>query len=128
MKDFVKKLQNKELAFIEDIETIEIAKEQRNKSEWKLFKQFINDKDLSILFQMGLTLRRLEEDNKLVEPLLRKILDKYDTKGIHIAQIVQSGIFSKFIGNVLDKSPSDHKLRHEIEKFFADVDKTFPTV
>ncbi len=124
LKEFIKKLKNKELAFIEDIETIEIAKEQRNKSEWKFFKRFINDKDLSVLFQLGLTLRRLEEDGKPVDPLLKKIVNKYDVKGVHIAQIIQSGIFSKYIGNILDKSPSEQRLKNELEKFFADVDKT----
>lgn len=96
LKEFVVKLKNRQMAFIEDRETIDIVKDQRATAEWKFFTQYVVDKELRVLFQMGLTLRKLEAQNKqnALEQLKRKILDKYDTNGLHTAQLVQNGSFS----------------------------------
>lgn len=103
VRQLVTKFKTKDIAFIKDVEIINIAKEQRTKSEWVLFKQYIKDKDLRIIFQMGLTLRKLDEQNMQpeIEDLKRRIIEKYDTKGLHTAQIVQNGVFSKYVGNIL---------------------------
>ncbi len=122
INELVTKFKEKDIAFIEDVETIEIAKKQRNKAEWKLFKRFVKDKDLRILFQMGLTLRELEDCKKDFEPLRGRIKNRYNFKGLHIAQIVQNGIFSKYIGNILDKASTDEELGFEILELFDKVE------
>lgn len=60
VKAFIQKFRDRKLVFVEDIETINTAKEQRTTPEWKLFIDNVKDGTLRILFQMGLTLRKLE--------------------------------------------------------------------
>lgn len=124
VRELATKFKNKDVAFIKDVEIINIAKEQRTKSEWLLFKQNIKDKELRIIFQMGMTLRRLDEQKMQleIEDLKRKIIEKYDTKGLHMAQIVQNGVFNKYVGNILDKSPTPERLKHEIEDLFRNIE------
>ncbi len=124
IKELVVRFNNRELAFIKDRETIDIAKEQRNNPEWKFFIEHIKDSELHILFQMGLTLRKLENEDKDEASLRTKILNKYDKKGLHIAQVVQNGIFSNYIGNILKRTPTSQRLRLEIENLFENIEKT----
>ena len=56
-----RKFKDRKIAFVQNPETIEVAKEQRNSSEWGLFRNYVDDERLHILFQMGLTLRRVEK-------------------------------------------------------------------
>lgn len=127
---WIEKLRNRELAFIEDSETIDIAKEIRKRGEYDFFKQYVENNDFRILFQMGLTLKKLEdrdehpEENKLLRNLKQKIRDKYNIKGLHIAYFVQNGCFSRYVGNVLDKSPTIQMLKFEIENLFKNIDNT----
>ncbi|KYK27099.1 hypothetical protein AYK26_00165 [Euryarchaeota archaeon SM23-78] len=124
LKQFVKKFKDKNIAFIQDSKTIEIAKEQRKKGEWVFFKFYIKDKDLRILFQLGLTLRKLEKENKDVEPLKEKIIKKYKKQGLHIAFFVANGLFGKYIGNILERVPTIDELTGEINKLFQNISHT----
>ncbi|MEM3452723.1 MAG: hypothetical protein QW835_03740 [Candidatus Hadarchaeum sp.] len=47
------KFKNRDIAFVEDPETITAVKEQRKTPEWEYFKQNVENPDLRILFQMG---------------------------------------------------------------------------
>jgi len=124
VKDLITKFRNKDIAFVEDVETIKIAKEQLSTSEWMLFSSYVKDKKLRILFRLGLTLRRLEETGKPFDDLKIKIIKKYDVEGFHIAQCVQSGIFSKYIGNVLERATTPEKLKFEMENLFKSIENT----
>jgi len=125
IKALIVKFNNRDIAFVEDIETIEFAKKVRETSEWNLFKEYIEDPDLRILFQMGLTLKRLEKQRKIpkLKSLRDKILNKYDAKGLHIAQFIQNGFFGKFLGNILERASTPQKLKFEIESLFENIDK-----
>ena len=124
LKDLVKRFHNREIAFIEDPETIDLAKKQRKTSEWGLFIEYIDDSDLRILFQMGLTLRKLEGNQKQLESLRGKILNKYNAKGLHIAQFIQNGFFGKFIGNILVRASTPQRLKFEIENLLNNIERT----
>lgn len=125
IKELVVKFKNKNLVFIEDTETIDLVKKQRETGEWNFFKEYVKDDKLRILFQMGLALRKLEKDKKSIEldNLRRKIFKKHGPKGLHIAQFIQNGFFSKYVGNMLSRATTSHKLKFEIEDLFNDVDK-----
>lgn len=127
IKQFIEKFKNRDIAFVEDPEIIDIAKEIRETGELDLFKKYVDDKEFRILFQMGLTLRRLEKENKPIEPLKilkKKIVNKYDIKGLHIAYFVQNGFFSKYIGNVLERASTPNRLTFEIKNLFENIDNT----
>lgn len=118
----VKQFIDKNIAFVEDPETIKLMKEQREKGELDIFKGYIKDKDLHVLFQMGLVLRHLEKENKDFEPLKKKIKKKYFEKGLRVAYFVQNGLFNKYIGNLLDKGLSSTEIKSEIENLFENID------
>ena len=126
LDEFIRKFIDKDIAFIEDTETVDIAKEQRTKTEWAFFAEYVEDKDLRVLFQMGLTLRALERQNMVekLEKLRKKIVNKYDTEGLHFAQVIQNGIFGKYLGSVLERTPTPQNLKVEINNLFKNIDKT----
>ncbi|MFQ5620436.1 MAG: hypothetical protein ACE5FT_01175 [Candidatus Nanoarchaeia archaeon] len=71
---------------------------------------------------MGLTLRRLEKEGKSLKSLHDKILNKYDIQGLHVAYFVQNGLFSKYVGNILEGAATPKRLTLEIEKLFRNID------
>ena len=124
LKEWVIKLKNRDLAFIKDIETINLVKEQRETGEWDFFKKYVGDGKLRILFQMGLTFRKLEKEKKYLEldALRKKTFNKFDAKGLHLAEFVQNGLFSKYIGNRLNRAVTSHKLKFEIDDLFNNLE------
>jgi hypothetical protein len=122
VKELVTKFRNRDIAFVEDSEIINVVKEQRKTPEWEYFKQNVEDQDIRILFQMGLTLRKLEQDIRKREDLRNKIFKKYDKKGLHVAEVVQNGIFSRFLGTILERSQTPQKLKEEILDLFKNID------
>lgn len=125
VKQLVRRFKDRKIAFVQDAETIEIAKEQRQTSEWELFQTCVDDQRLHILFQMGLTLRRLEKDQKQRDDLRGKIHSKYGAEGLHIAQFVQNGFFPKYYGNLLTRTPTTpDELKCEITDFFKNIEIT----
>jgi len=112
----ISKFHDRELAFIRDLETINTAKRVRTKREFAAFKRYVTDKDSRVLFQMGLTLRKLDADGKEEQrrQLCERIINKYDIAGLHFAYFVQNGSFSKFLGNVLGKNINEERLTKEI--------------
>jgi hypothetical protein len=73
---------------------------------------------------LGLTLRKLENQPDQLVPLRDKIVNKYDAKGLHIAQFIQDGLFGKFLGNALERTSTPQKLRFEIKNLFDNIEQT----
>jgi hypothetical protein len=126
LEDYIGKFRNRELAFLSDPEIIKIAKEQRSTSEWNLFTQIIDKDDhyLRILFQMGLTLRKLQGKKERLESLRENILKKYDAKGLHIAQLIQNGFFNRFLANALERNPVPQQLKFELKNLLDNIENT----
>lgn len=121
---FAQKILSRDVAFVQDLEIIQIAKEQRKTSEWDIFQKYVKDSRLRIIFQMGLTLRRVENNKEQCDNLRDKIMKKYDSEGLHIAQFVQNGFFSKYIGNILERAKTPEALTFEIENLFGNIERT----
>jgi len=122
INEYVDNFKNRKLAFVEDSLIIEKIKKQREKGEWQLFKSFIKDSKLHILFQTGLTLRELEQERKDTKPLIEKIYKKYDKKGVHIAWFAENGLFGKYVSYLLDAGLSSKDIEKEIKELFDDID------
>ena len=122
IKQYAKKFKDKNLAFIEDTETIKLAKELRNSGEFNFFKRYIKDDNLHVLFQMGLTIKSLEKNGKDWKSLVKKIHKNYDREGVHIANFVANGLFSKYVNCFLDKGIDEDELKEEIEYLFKNID------
>ena len=60
IKNLVNKFNEKGVRFIEDKNTLEIAKEHYNSGELQIYKHYIDDKNKLMILRMGLVLRKLE--------------------------------------------------------------------
>lgn len=123
IRSIVGKFKNKEIAFIEDPETISIVKKQRKSSEWKILDNILKDKKLRILANMGLTLKDLEKDPIATQELRNTIHRRYGAEGLHIAEAIQNGIISIFIGieTPITHVPAD--LTRKVENLLNNVEK-----
>ncbi|MGD9275637.1 MAG: hypothetical protein PVJ67_00530 [Candidatus Pacearchaeota archaeon] len=128
-EDFIKRLatkfRDKELAFIQDEKTIQRVKEQYKSGELAFYKVYIEDKEMLFLLKMGLTLRSLERDKEedRKQNLRTKIFNKYDVKGLHIAQFVENGILNRYIGIIIDNIISVEKFKKDILDILGNIEK-----
>lgn len=123
IRGLVAKFRDRSLAFIEDRETIELVREQRHSTEWQILSQYVKDRRLRIVAQAGLSLRKLEDDKEKVDRLRMKIRKAHGVEGLHIAEAVQNGVLSTFIGidSPLSDSPVD--MTNQIERLLNNVEK-----
>jgi hypothetical protein len=106
-----------------DSESIDLVREQRRSTEYELLSKYILDKDLRILSQMGLALRKIENDPVRCQELRGKVLKKYGLRGLHIAGAVQNEIISTFIGIDASATRNPIDLMNRIQKMLNEVDK-----
>lgn len=125
IKDFIKQFQDGNLRFIQDKETIDLVKEQRKSNEYALYKKYIKKPELAILAQIGLTLRKLDEQNRTIElqGLRNKIRHKYDHAGLRIAEFVQAHLLTELMTNLLKKEVSQSELSLQVEVFLNNLDR-----
>jgi len=95
--ELVRKLGEREIAFIQDKKNIEIVKTQRASDEYKTLCQYVPKGPLPLLIQMGLALRQIEKYKDSVKELKDKIIGKYGRSGLHIAELVQIGIATQLL-------------------------------
>lgn len=121
----IKKFLDGELGFIEDRETIDSVKSQRNTPEFKFYSRFVTDSALRLQMEMGLSLRNFEKNKKheALQDLRNKITMKYGTKGLHVAQLVQVGILARYTSLLLGKTVTEKDLQQRFEGLLKDVDK-----
>ena len=79
---------------------------------------------------MGLTLRKLEQEGEIErrQNLRRKIFDKYEIKGLHIAQFVENGILNRYIGILIDNIISLDKFRKDIMYVLKNIENIFVNI
>lgn len=123
IKELASKLRDKKLSFIQDEEIIKRVKEQYKSGELSIYKEYINNKEMLFLLQMGLTLRSLENDESRRRNLRSKIFDKYNVKGLHIAQLVENGILNRYIGILMEGITSIEKFKKDLVNVLENVEK-----
>jgi len=123
ISDFVTKLKNKKLAFIQEPKTIEVVREQYNSGEAKFYQNYIKDKQLLFYVKLGLTLRKLENDEDRLRNLREKIFRKYGLNVLHIAEFVQNGILNRYVGILLEELTSIAKLEKDISETLSNIEK-----
>ncbi|MFH0970033.1 MAG: hypothetical protein V1776_01075 [Candidatus Diapherotrites archaeon] len=123
VKSFVQRFRNRELAFIGKLEDIELVKEQRNSAEWKRYTKLVKNKEFRILIQMGITLRKLENNKDRLISLRNSIVRKYGPRGLHIAQFIQNRIIGKYMDSVLSSAMSEEELGKMLEEFLGNLER-----
>ncbi|MFA7133721.1 MAG: hypothetical protein WC122_01955 [archaeon] len=127
--DYIKKLattfSNGDLAFIEDYETIDIIKKNKKRPALIIYKKYITNSNLIKPIEMGFTLIDLErtESHEKISNLKQKILLKYKEKGLHIAELVQCGMFHRYFALLEQKSESDALIKSRVEDLLNDIEK-----
>jgi len=124
IKQLAQRFKDGKIAFIQNPEIIEAAKEQKKTSEYNFFQKYVTDESLRILFQMGLTLRRIEKNKKQWNNLRDRILKKYKVEGLHISQFVQNGLFNRYFAIIVERGLTDEQISEEIKDFFDNIEIT----
>ncbi len=119
----VQSLKERKLAFIKEPSTIEVVKEQYRSGEAKFYARYIDDNKLLLLVRMGLTLRRLENDEDRLLNLRNKIHEKFGTSGLHIAQFVQNGILNRYFGLCIEKLTSEQDLKKQVCRILENIEQ-----
>lgn len=115
IKDYVDKFRNREVGFVGDMDTVRELEDDRKSSEYRLYQKYIDDRELKILVQMGIRLRKLQDQQERVENLRTKIHHHYGVRGLHIAQFVQNGILKSYISVLIDEHDDDYIKRRIVE-------------
>lgn len=123
LSELVVKFRQGELAFIEDEETIDIVRKQRKKPAWKIYRDYVHDKDLRLQIEMGFSLKALENKPKKLNDLKNKIYRKYGTKGLHLAELSQNGLIERYLMFLIEETENDYVLQENVEGLLEDVDR-----
>lgn len=123
VKAFVEKFKNRQLAFIQDQETIKLVKEQYNSGELNFYKIYVEDKKLLFLVRLGLILRKLENNRDRKQNLRNKIFQKYEINGLHIAQFAENGILNRYIGILIGDLKSIEDFKGKIINILENIEK-----
>lgn len=125
IKNIAKKFKEKEVSFIEDKTTLEIAKEHYNSGELQVYKSYIEDKEKLMILRMGLVLRKLDKkgEKEKKQKLRENIMKKYEVKGLHVAQFVENGILNRYIGILLDDLDSVKRFKEKINEIIDNIEK-----
>lgn len=122
LDEFVYKLKNRDVIFIQDVETIDIAREVKESGEWDIYSKYVKDKELKILTQMGLTLRRLETNEEKLQELRERIFKTFGDYGLHISQFVQNEFLGKVIEFTFRKEIPKKEITKEIESLLRSIE------
>jgi len=123
IKQLAEKLRERKYIFVEDPEVIKKASEERKTSEWNLFKTYVDDKKLRILFHVGVALRGMEREKGRMQLLRDRIKRQYGTEGLHIAELIQNGFFNRFLANALGRTQMPEQLKIEIKNLLDNIEK-----
>jgi hypothetical protein len=124
LKQIPDKLNNRDIAFIGDPETRRVVKEKRASAEWALLRKYIEDRDLWVIVQSGLTLRSLEGDPLLkrrLEHLRGTLHSRFGPLGVQIAEVVQRGILTDLVTHYAKEGATDQQLRAQIGTMLGDL-------
>jgi hypothetical protein len=122
VRDFVKQFLNRKLAFVKSAENIELIKHQRSSSEYSVLSQFVPKGPYSILVQMGLALREIENDKDRVLELVDRIRRKYELSGLHVAEITQIGITTQLLTRLLELHHDPTEVTKKLTYFLDHVE------
>jgi hypothetical protein len=100
LPDWLSRIKNNELRFIEDESTYEVAKKESGNAEYKLFTQFAPKGWARTFFTLGLAMREIETEKEKVQSLKDDIYRKHGKAGVHTAELVQRGIITELVGQL----------------------------
>ncbi len=122
----LKQISDRQLAFVGNPDLIAEVKDHRSRPEYLFYIEYLTDRRLRLLALMGLTLRDYQNDplrQSELKVLRSRIKTKYREAGLHVAQIVQSGILAELIPPVLSSPGDKTDAARRIEAFLNDSER-----
>ncbi len=119
-------LRNRELAFFGTEETVGEAKAVSSDPSFRQYKRYIQDRDLRILVRAGVLLRRWQQSplkKKAIGELRNKIHSKYGDLGLHIAEVIQSGILDEVVKETSQDEKAAEFTARALETFLRASDQ-----
>lgn len=120
----IRSVSNRELAFI-DPDIVRRVLERRKTAEWLLLKRYLGDQDDKWkLAQAGLALRDLAshpEEHDRLQRLRGRIKDRFGTKKLQIAELVQLGIVTSILAEFAKEGRTEAEIRAEVAEILDDV-------
>lgn len=125
VRNIAKKFKEKEVSFIEDEKTLNIAREQYDSGELQIYKCYIAEKEKLMILRMGLVLRKLEKNGERdkKQKLRENIMKRYDVRALHVAQFVENGVLNRYIGILLDEIGSIEKFKEMLNDVIENIEK-----
>jgi hypothetical protein len=114
IKNFAEKFKNKKLVTFGNKKIEERVKNSEKSTEFKFYKNYIKEIELSSLLKMGIIFKNLEREQdfttifKLKEKLIRK-----SKEDLWFVQLIQNNLLKKYIDILIDK---DYSIEEIIEK------------
>lgn len=124
--EFLRRISNRELAFVGNPDLIAEVKEHKTRPEYRFYLEYLSDQRLRLLALMGLTLRDYQRDALRKDDLHRlreRIKTKHGNSGLHVAQIVQSGILIELLPPVISSPGDKRAAAGKIEAFLNDAER-----
>ncbi len=125
LAELVARIRDREIAFVQDPDTVDLVREERKSEEWAILKGHIHDPKLRILVQMGFVLRRMERDpsrRERLHDLRTKILRKFGAAGLRAAELVQREVFGSVFLKLVREAKSPVDLETSLEDLLNRVD------
>jgi hypothetical protein len=122
VRNAVKQFLNRKLAFIKDADNIDLVKSEKQSSEYALLGQFIpKGGAIEIQVQMGLALREMRGNDYRITDLVKKLIAKYGTEGLHIAELTEIGIITQLLARLTKLYPSQEETAKRLSYFLDHI-------
>ncbi|MDG6914711.1 MAG: hypothetical protein JRN58_09430 [Nitrososphaerota archaeon] len=121
LPDWLSRLKNHEIRFIQDKQTYEIAKNESENPEYKLFKQFADKGWPRLVFKLGLALRAIESDKEKIELLKTDIVRRDGVDGVRAAQLAQRGILTQLLTQLTKLLGNEADVKKKLNLFLENV-------
>lgn len=121
-KELAQRFKDRELAFIENPEDVEVVKRVRKTAEYEFLREYAPSSKHRVIMQMGPALRHAENDPDRVQRLRDAIKRAHGVEGLRLAECVQSGIFQLMYDRLLHEGVSEEKLEQILQHAIRNID------
>lgn len=122
-KQLATRFRQREVAFIEDPETIKLVTDARKNPEYLLLQRFTKDGGKRALLRLGIILRQFETDASRIDRERRRVLGTHGLAGWHLAQGMEHGILTLLHEALLRLGVGEKALDAEMGAILQSVDR-----
>jgi hypothetical protein len=123
IRELVERFKNKDIKFIGNKTTQERVLKINKSPEASFYKNYIKDKELKALLNVGIVLKKLEngEKNEELQNLRTKLARKREK--LWFAQLVQNGLLKMYIFHLLENSYEIEEISNKINYIYENIEK-----